>query len=108
MSEPTPAYTIAALDCHDMDTFMSDYGQPAFATLMEAGVEVLAATPDAKPLEGSYAGTWTVILKFASMQALQDWYATEAYQKLIPVRQAVTNAETSLVLAVPGFEGADA
>lgn len=100
-----PAYMIATLELSDLDAFMRDYGEPVFPTIIEAGGEVLIATPSVNVLEGNYSASWTVVVKFPSMETLKTWYHSDRYQTFIPVRQSLSNADNSILFAAPGFAG---
>lgn len=96
---------IAMLALSDIEAFMRDYGKPVFPTIIEAGGEVLIATPVVDILEGSYNATWTVVLKFPSMQALKSWYHSDSYQTFIPIRQSLSDRSSSILVASSGFAG---
>ncbi len=100
-----PAYLLAMLQLSDLDAFMRDYGQPVFPTIVEAGGEVLVATPTTTVLEGDYQASWTVVVKFPSMERLKTWYQSDRYQPFIPIRQSLSNPSHSILLATPGFAG---
>ena len=68
--EATPAYLVAQLNITDLQTYMQDYGMPVFPQLIAAGGEVLVATPEAQVLEGSSDATWSVVVRFPDMDAL--------------------------------------
>ena len=98
-----PAYLIAGLEVSDLERYLTEYGQPVFQQVIEGGGEVLVATPAATILEGTYSATWTVLIKFPSMEAIQSFYSSDRYQPLIPIRQALSNTETSILVGLPGF-----
>lgn len=98
-----PAYLIATLDVSDLSAYFANYGGPVFPMLAEAGAEVLVGTPTVKTLEGEYGATWTAIVRFPSMEAFHVWYNSAEYQSIAPARRALSNPETSVLLAAPGF-----
>ncbi|PZD75438.1 hypothetical protein C1752_00010 [Acaryochloris thomasi RCC1774] len=100
-----PAYLMATLELSDIDAYMTKYGQPVFPAIVDAGGEVLAATPTVDVLEGNYSANWTVIIRFPSMEAIQTFYHSDDYRPFIPIRQALSNPESSTLLALPGFSG---
>lgn len=104
-SQEQLAYLVAMLQLSDIVAFMQDYGQPVFPTISEAGGEVLVATPTVNVLEGSYNATWTVIVRFPSIDAIKTWYQSDSYQPLIPIRQSLSHPDNTILIAAPGFGG---
>lgn len=103
--EASPAYLVAQLNITDLQTYMQDYGMPVFPQLIAAGGEVLVATPEARVLEGSSDATWSVVVRFPSMDALQGWYSSDEYQAVAPRRRELTEGTQSFLLAAPQFQG---
>ena len=103
--EATPAYLVAQLNITDLQTYMQDYGMPVFPQLIAAGGEVLVATPEAQVLEGSTDATWSVVVRFPDMDALNGWYSSEEYQAVAPRRRELTEGNQSFLIAAPQFEG---
>lgn len=107
--EPDPTspagatYMFASLDVSDFDALMNDYGAAAGPTVSAAGGEVVIATPQVTLLEGEYTQNWTVVIRFPSAEAANQWYASDAYQAAIPKRHAITDVEASHLMFVPGF-----
>lgn len=98
-----PAYLVASLQVSDLAAYFERYGGPVFPMLAAAGAEVLVGTPEVTALEGDYAATWTAIVRFPSMEALNAWYASAEYQAIAPERRTLSDPETSVLLAAPGF-----
>ena len=98
-----PAYLVASLEISDLNAYFADYGTPVFPMLAEAGAEVLVGTPTVSTLEGDYGATWTAIVRFPSMEALDTWYNSAEYQAIAPVRRDLSRPETSVLVAAPGF-----
>jgi uncharacterized protein (DUF1330 family) len=65
------------------------------ATIAPFDGEVVARGHDAKPLAGSSSETDMVVIRFPSMEAVEGWYASQAYQALIPLREQA--ADVTLV-----------
>ena len=99
----TPVYMIVMLDVTDMTTFIADYSAPLQAHHARHGVETLVATRTPQVLEGSYAKSVTVVLRFPSAEAQRAWYADPEYQPLLKRRFALTDTETSVALVMPAF-----
>lgn len=98
-----PAYLVASLEVSDLNAYFERYGGPVFPMLAAAGAEVLVGTPTVEVLEGDYAATWTAIVKFPSMEALEGWYSSEEYQAIAPERRALSDAQSSVLFAAPAF-----
>lgn len=84
---------------------MQDYGTPVFPQLIAPAGEVLVATPEAKMLEGTTDGTWSVVVRFPDMDALNGWYLSEEYQAVPTRRRELTGGDQSFLLAAPQFQG---
>lgn len=98
-----PAYLVATLEISDLNAYFANYGTPVFPMLAEAGAEVLVGTPTVSTLEGDYGATWTAIVRFPSMEALDTWYNSAEYQAIALVRRDLSRPETSVLVAAPGF-----
>ncbi len=103
--EANPAYLVAQLNITDLQTYMQEYGMPVFPQLIAAGGEVLVATPEAQVLEGSTDATWSVVVRFPDMDALNGWYSSNEYQAVAPKRRELTGGTQSFLLAAPEFQG---
>lgn|GEM_PF-955263 len=98
-----PAYLVAALEVSDLKAYFAQYGGPVFPMLAAAGAEVLVGTPTVNVLEGDYGSFWTAIVRFPSMDALETWYGSPEYQAIAPARRDLSDPDSSVLLAVPGF-----
>ncbi|MEY1555566.1 DUF1330 domain-containing protein [Yoonia sp. R2331] len=101
MVKAEPAYLIAQIGVENWDAYMGGYGAAAAPTVFEYGGRVLTASMDAMPLEGDWAGNWTVVIEFESMDKAQAWYADADYVAARPLRHETTSVN-NLVFA-PGF-----
>jgi uncharacterized protein (DUF1330 family) len=72
-----PAYLIVQLKIRNKDEYIQRYGLPLLEMLEKVGAEVLAVSPAPVVVEGEWSGNWTVVLKFPSMEAAQQWYESE-------------------------------
>lgn len=100
-SADNAVYFVAQIQITDPDGFFNSYGAKVGPNLLEAGAEVLAATPERTQLEGDWPGDWTVILKFPSQEKALEWYQSDAYQTIRPLRLESTSLNN--LLFVPGF-----
>ncbi len=94
-----PAYVIAFVDIHDHARFAKEYLPPIAATLEPFGGHVVAASDEARTLEGAVPLGRTVIIEFPDLDRAQNWYTSDAYAPLLALRK--TLATTSLVI-LPG------
>jgi uncharacterized protein (DUF1330 family) len=76
------------------------YVSAVLPTLEAHGAEILVADYESEALEGE-AGTVTVVIKFASNEALSEWYESPAYQKIIHLR---TDNTEGIVVAAKEFD----
>jgi uncharacterized protein (DUF1330 family) len=98
-----PVYVVALVDVKDQADYIDRYGLPVLEQLQASGAEVLAATGEAKELEGDKHGNWTVIIRFADAATAQSWYESEAYAPLKRLR-AGELSRSGDVFMVPGFD----
>ncbi|WP_308015037.1 DUF1330 domain-containing protein [Nocardia coffeae] len=94
------AYVIVTEDVHDA-AGMTAYERAAGASMMDGGVSVLSVDSNPEVLEGSWHGTRTVVMEFASVEAAHAWYDSESYRQAKPLRQAAADCN---VVIVAGFE----
>lgn len=67
-----------------------EYQGGAGPSIQAHGAELVAFDAAAETLEGTPPGPQTVILKFASTEALKAWYESEEYQAVVGKRLAAT------------------
>jgi len=91
-----PAYIIAFVDIHDRTRFAQEYLPPIAGTLEPYGGRVLAASDEARTLEGAVPPGRAVILEFPDLDRAHKWYASDAYTPLLALRESI--ATTSLVV----------
>ena len=78
------AYAIFHYDITNPEGYGA-YAAAAGPSVYQYGGEVLAADPNASPLEGDKPGN-VVVLKFPSVEAAQKWYESPEYQAALPDR----------------------
>ena len=106
MSESVPAYAVAVL--HDVD-FGADvvrYMREIDATLEPFGGEFIVHGGDLTAVEGDWAGD-VVIIRFPDRAAADGWYASPAYQRILPLRTLHASSDVAVVDGVaPGHTAA--
>lgn len=75
---------------------LQQYAASVPPTLAQHGGEVLAKGP-LQPLYGNSNYQTQVIIAFPSKEAAIQWYNSEAYQALIPIRDASMNSQFQLL-----------
>ena len=95
------AYLIAFVDIHDRTRFAQEYVPPIASTLEPFGGRVVAASDEAKTMEGSVPPGRTVIIEFPDLDSARRWYASDAYAPLLVLRKSI--ATSSVVLLPGGF-----
>jgi uncharacterized protein (DUF1330 family) len=90
-----PAYVIAQMTVHDIDTYY-EYASKLAPTVAPYGGKLLAAN-DAEVREGSLPHLRTVVGEFPSAEAARSWYESEAYQAIAGLRQNATNGTLLIV-----------
>lgn len=94
MSSEPFAYVIGHISVRD-DAKWAEYRRRVPATLTPWGAELMLRGKTAAVLAGSHAHTDVVVIRFPDLDAVTGWYASAAYQALIPLRTAA--AEVDLI-----------
>jgi uncharacterized protein (DUF1330 family) len=81
---------------------LDEYLAAAGATLGIVPLKLLTADAACEVVEGTPAGTRTVILEFASKDDFRTWYDSPAYQAIIGKRLAATQGFGLLAEGLPG------
>jgi len=83
------AYFIAQYVVKDPKLYR-EYQAGAGPTIQKAGGEVVAFDAATETVEGTPAGSYTVIVKFESTEAAKAWYRSPEYQAVVGKRLAAT------------------
>ena len=89
-------YLIAQIEVHDSRAYQ-EYGEKVAATLVGYEGEFLVRGGRIEPLEGDGSPQRTVVLEFPSLARARDWYESDGYQALIPLRHAAAATHSFLV-----------
>ena len=93
------AYAIMDVDVHDIGDFLAY--QKAVAPLLEsAGARYLARGGEFRIYEGDYEPRRLIVVEFPSLEAMDEFYASESYLTLKPQREACSS---SRIIAVQGL-----
>lgn len=94
-----PAYIIAQMAVHDVETYRK-YALQVASTIGPFGGRLLVAADDAAELEGARPYPRTVIGEFADAATARAWYESEAYQQIQPLR---ASSADGAVYIIEGF-----
>jgi uncharacterized protein (DUF1330 family) len=97
-------YVILTEDIQD-PAGMAEYSAASAAPLIEHGGRVLVVDEDVEVLEGVWHGTRTVIVEYSSVEKARQWYRSDGYQAVLPLRRAAANSN---VVIATGFTLGDA
>jgi uncharacterized protein (DUF1330 family) len=93
------AYVITDLEVFDIALYL-DYQRALKPVLEKAGARYLVRGGNFRVYEGDYQPRRLVVVEFPSLQAIDDFYESEAYQALELQRRACSSAR---IIAVKGL-----
>ena len=79
-------YIIAELQAANRGSDFMRYRDEVVATVAAHGGRFLVRDPNATMLEGDAPAGSMVVLEFPSPEHAMEWYKSEAYQKILPLR----------------------
>jgi uncharacterized protein (DUF1330 family) len=94
------AYALAHLRTPHINAEVLEYIEQIQATLDPFGGRFIVHGATVEVIEGSWPGT-VVILEFPDADAARTWYASPAYQKILPLRTNNIDGDTIIVDGVP-------
>ena len=80
------AYTIGNITVKD-EVKWAEYKSKVSATVVPQGGELVFRGEKLNDYSGKNNHAENVIIKFPNQQALDDWFQSDAYQALIPIRE---------------------
>lgn len=95
------AYAIVDVDIHDIADYLV-YQKQVAPLLEAAGARYLARGGEFRVYEGDYEPGRLMVLQFPSLDAMDEFYASESYQALRAQRDACSISRT---VAVQGLQG---
>jgi uncharacterized protein (DUF1330 family) len=84
------AFFVASVRITNPDKFQ-DYAEKAGPTFAPHGGQLLIKGKLDQVLTGEASNQTTAIVKFPHMDALNDWYNSDAYQAIIPLRDSASD-----------------
>lgn len=94
-------YTIGHITVTNMEGY-KEYAAQVPATIAKHGGKYLVRGGTSNDIEGSMPHDRHVVLEFPTREALEGWYNSPEYQKILKIRLA--NSE-GVMTVVDGFEG---
>jgi uncharacterized protein (DUF1330 family) len=94
------AYALAHLRTPQINDDVLAYLERIQSTLDPFGGRFLVHGATVEPIEGSWPGT-VVIIGFPDVAAARAWYASPAYQEILPLRTNHIEGDVILVEGVP-------
>ncbi|WP_168788655.1 DUF1330 domain-containing protein [Paraburkholderia aromaticivorans] len=82
----TKGYIFAEVNIRSANSEWSEYSSKVQATLDAYGGVFLIRGGTQNVLEGTANGATIVVLEFESSQRAEEWYASTAYQDILPLR----------------------
>ncbi len=95
-----PAYIVGDVTVTDPDRYKA-YAAPTESTLEPFGGRFIVRGGASEVLEGSWEPGRLVVIEFPSAQAARDWYASEHYQEILPIRHEASTGSLVLVEGYP-------
>jgi uncharacterized protein (DUF1330 family) len=95
------AYVIVEIDVHDTEAY-GPYVEGATTSVALAGGRYLARGGATRSLEGDPPRSRVVVMTFPDLEAAVGWYNSDAYQAVLPIRQAGATSRMFVVEGVPG------
>ncbi len=86
------AYIIGHISIKDEKKW-EEYRNDIPATLEPWGGELVFRGKLSSVLSGDHKHTDTVVIRFPSLKALNNWHSSPQYQSLVPLRQAAANVD---------------
>ena len=91
-----PAYVIAEIDVVDPEAYKL-YADKAPGVTLPAGGKYLARAGLVETLEGEPPRSRVVVVEFADLEKARAFYYGQAYQDIIPLRQAASRGRMFVV-----------
>ena len=91
------AYIMALIDVKDQEAYVESYAKHTPPILAKYGGKGLVRTNDVEGLEGTGIPGRVVVMEFSDMESARNWYNSEEYQALVPLRQAAADGKLILV-----------
>lgn len=74
-----------------------EYQDSVLPMFEEMGIDVLAVDDAPQAIEGDTRNQRMVVIRFENEEAFKDWYESEDYEKIKPIRLANSKGEVHLL-----------
>jgi uncharacterized protein (DUF1330 family) len=96
-----PGYVVANVDVHNPEAY-AGYSSQVDATLEDFQGRFIVRGTDKDVREGEWLDR-VVVIEFPSVDQARSWYESEAYQRILPVRQQNSSGR---VVIIEGYKPA--
>ena len=90
------AYVIATINIHDRERY-AEYEAGFMTIFINYGGAILSVDEAPRVLEGKWAFTRTVLIRFESVEAAASWFFSPEYQDLARHRHAAAESHCVIV-----------
>ena len=93
------AYVIATINIHDRERY-AEYEAGFMTIFINYGGAMLSVDEAPRVLEGKWAFTRTVLIRFESVEAAESWFFSPEYQDLARHRHAAAESHCVIVSGI--------
>ena len=93
------AYVIATINIHDRERY-AEYEAGFMTIFINYGGAMLSVDEAPRVLEGKWAFTRTVLIRFESVEAAESWFFSPEYQDLARHRHAAAESHCVIVIGM--------
>ena len=90
------AYLIANISVNDPEAY-SGYTKQVLETVTRWGGRFLVRGGSVEKMDGDWQPNRVVVIEFPDLETAHNWYRSEEYQAILPLRLASTSGGTILV-----------
>jgi uncharacterized protein (DUF1330 family) len=94
-------YLVSAIEIHDRETYKR-YSEGAQKALAPFKVEYLSGDDNPAVYEGERPANHLNVIGFESKEKFDEFFNSEAYQAIIPIRQASSTTKFIMLMQPPG------
>ena len=96
-----PVYQVVEIDMSDQEAYLKDYVPKAQAAIKAAGGKFLAAGGKTTTIEGEPPKSRVVIQQWDSLEKVQAYRDSAAFEDLLPLRNKLAKFRSFVVEGVP-------
>jgi uncharacterized protein (DUF1330 family) len=95
-----PAYVILEIEATDEQVYQKEYVPAARTTITQSGGRFIVQGGKSQSLVGAPPSRRFAVIAWENAEKAQAWYASEAYQKLIPIRDRTSKFRAFIIEGV--------